>query len=387
MRLLSPVEDINEILSQTRILLVPSLWGEGAPKIVLEAMRCGIPVLASNVGGLPDTKLGVDYILPVRPIERYEQRLDEHLLPVPVIPEQDIDPWLQALQGLLGNRPVYDRISAASRAAALEYISGLGISRFEEFFEKVRPSTALQLALRDRENQNASELHEDLSPERLELLALLLQEETGAVIDGAGDSLMGQKRGAIPRRSNPETPLSFSQQRLWFLNRLEPGSLVYNILLALRITGNLDIAALKKTFDTIVARHEALRTVWRRGWRTEADREGFPSLGDADPGPLLAERRTRREAEVVRLDSRGSRSAVRFESRSTLPGPNARAQPQRLCTADNDASHRFRRLVDIRTVPRNRNALRGLHPRHSAVVSRPSYSVCGLRSLATRVVK
>ena len=388
-RLLSPVEDIREILSQTRILLVPSLWGEGAPKIVLEAMRCGIPVLASNVGGLPDTKLGVDYVLPVRPIERYEQRLDEHLLPVPVIPEQDIDPWLQALQGLLGNPSVYDRISKASRAAALEYISGLGISRFEEFFEKVRPSTALQLALRDRENQNASELHEDLSPERLELLALLLQEETGAVIEGAGESLMGQTRGAIPRRSsNHETPLSFSQQRLWFLNRLEPGSLVYNILLALRIAGNLDIAALKKTFDTIVARHEALRTVF-----VDVDGEPRQIVKDSRPleMPILdlssLNGDEQRDAEVVRLTLEEGDRAVRFESRSTLSGPNAGAQPQGLCSADNDASHRFRWLVDIRTVPRNRNALRGLHPRHSAVGRRPSHSVCGLRSLATRVVQ
>jgi len=278
-RLLAPVEDIHEIFSQTRILLVPSLWGEAAPKVVLEAMRCGIPVLASNVGGLPETKLGVDYVLPVRPIERYEPRLDEHLLPVPVISQQDIDPWLQALQELR-LKPHYDRISAASRAAALEYISGIGISRFEEFFESVRPA-APQLESRDHENQNASESHEDLSPERLELLALLVQEETGGVADGqiiTGHQEPG--KDAIQRRSsNHAIPLSFSQQRLWFLDRLEPGSLLYNVLLAVRIEGNLDIAALKKACETVVARHEVLRTIF-------VDVDGEPTQRVMNPSPL-----------------------------------------------------------------------------------------------------
>ena len=47
----------------TRILLVPSLWGEAFGLVVVEAMLRGIPVLASNVGGLVEAKLGVDYIL------------------------------------------------------------------------------------------------------------------------------------------------------------------------------------------------------------------------------------------------------------------------------------------------------------------------------------
>jgi len=57
-------------------------------------------------------------------------------------------------------------------------------------------------------------------------------------------------------------PLSFSQQRLWFLNQLEPESPFYNVALATQISGALDVAALTSALDTIVVRHEALRTVF-----------------------------------------------------------------------------------------------------------------------------
>ncbi len=73
-RLLAPSEQIGGILAQTRILLVPSLWGEGFGLVATEAMLHGIPVLASDIGGLPEAKLGVDYLLPVRPIEEYPGR-------------------------------------------------------------------------------------------------------------------------------------------------------------------------------------------------------------------------------------------------------------------------------------------------------------------------
>ena len=60
-------------------------------------------------------------------------------------------------------------------------------------------------------------------------------------------------------------PLSFSQERLWFLDRLAPGSTLYNIAGRLRLRGPLDAAALGRSLALIEARHKSLRTVFRRG--------------------------------------------------------------------------------------------------------------------------
>src|SRR5689334_2827281 len=60
-------------------------------------------------------------------------------------------------------------------------------------------------------------------------------------------------------RSGP-LPLSFAQQRLWFLHEFQGGAAEYNSALALRLTGPLDVAALTAALNTVVARHEALRT-------------------------------------------------------------------------------------------------------------------------------
>ena len=57
-------------------------------------------------------------------------------------------------------------------------------------------------------------------------------------------------------------PLSFAQQRLWFLDQYEPNSSVYNIPSALRLKGSLDVAALEQSLNEIVRRHEALRTTF-----------------------------------------------------------------------------------------------------------------------------
>ena len=70
-----------------------------------------------------------------------------------------------------------------------------------------------------------------------------------------------QSTPAICKRNNiKELPLSFAQQRLWFLHQLEPDTTAYNIAIAWRFTGNLSIRLLQNTLNTIVQRHEILRT-------------------------------------------------------------------------------------------------------------------------------
>ncbi len=94
----------------------------------------------------------------------------------------------------------------------------------------------------------------ELTPEQRELLALLLEEQ-GVELDAAA---------ILPaERPDGHAPLSFAQQRLWFLDQLTPGSAMYNIPAALRLQGRLDIEALHNALNAVIQRHESLRTVFR----------------------------------------------------------------------------------------------------------------------------
>ncbi|ADO72626.1 non-ribosomal peptide synthetase [Stigmatella aurantiaca] len=102
-------------------------------------------------------------------------------------------------------------------------------------------------------------------------------------------------------------PLSFGQQRLWVLDQLEPGSPLYNVPGALRLSGQLNVSALERSLGEIVARHEALRT-------TFAQDEGLPvqRIGEAGAVPLEVVDLSRLEsaargAELQRLGSEEAR--------------------------------------------------------------------------------
>ena len=144
MRILPNARNIDDILARTRILLMPSLWYEGFGLIVVEAMLRGIPVIASDSGGLKEAKRGTGYIIPVHTIERFQPVFDEHAMPKPVVQPNDIAPWIAAIEELLGDRAAYERESAASREAAGRFVRGLDAAQLERFLCALRPAATSQ---------------------------------------------------------------------------------------------------------------------------------------------------------------------------------------------------------------------------------------------------
>jgi glycosyltransferase involved in cell wall biosynthesis len=159
--ILPNVRQIDEALARTRVLLAPSLWYEGFGLIVMEAMLRGIPVVASDSGGLREAKSGTGYVIPVRTIERYLPAYDEHAMPRPIVPQNDPEPWRRSVCELLNDRQAYESEASASRAAGLKFVERLDAGEMERFLLSLKPFGSPQV-------ERAT--IESLSPEKRALL-------------------------------------------------------------------------------------------------------------------------------------------------------------------------------------------------------------------------
>ncbi|HEX8151177.1 MAG TPA: condensation domain-containing protein, partial [Pyrinomonadaceae bacterium] len=87
------------------------------------------------------------------------------------------------------------------------------------------------------------------------LLAELIEAKLSK---GAGGDAPAGRIGRVV--GGPERPLSFAQQRLWFMENLETGTAAYNVPSAFRLSGGLDLSVLERTLNEVIRRHEVLRT-------------------------------------------------------------------------------------------------------------------------------
>nr|QEO74443.1 phosphopantetheine-binding domain-containing pro [uncultured bacterium] len=249
-------------------------------------VRAGVVVAGPGPGG---TMRLVAYVVgdadPAELRGWLADRLPEHLRPavivpldrLPITPNGKID--RAALPAPAAASTVAYRAPATptEEAVAAVYREVLGVDRVggnDDFFALGGHSLlATQAISRLRDTHH---IHLPLKtifehPTVTDLAATIDSDAIHSASAQAGsDDAAADRIERIPRADRAgELPLSFAQERLWFLDRLEPASAAYNIPAALRIRGALDTAALQRAVDAVVRRHEPLRT-------TFAARDGRP---------------------------------------------------------------------------------------------------------------
>ncbi|WP_370640433.1 amino acid adenylation domain-containing protein [Myxococcus sp. XM-1-1-1] len=123
------------------------------------------------------------------------------------------------------------------------------------------------------------------------------------------EALGAQPPPILPVPRTGPLPLSFAQQRLWFIDQLQPGSSTYNMPSFVRLSGPLDSKALQLSFDSLVSRHEALRTTF-----FEHDGQPFQRVSPNGELPLT-------RVDLRGLDEESSRTEIQRRLREEYQRP------------------------------------------------------------------
>ncbi|KAH7082826.1 hypothetical protein BKA63DRAFT_138566, partial [Paraphoma chrysanthemicola] len=128
-------KDMEEAWRDIKVLLVPSLWLEAWGIVLIEAHLRGIPVISSDAGALPEAMLGLDPIVPVKPLDGQRDHNGEY-----IVPAQSIEPWIKTVNTLMNSRIEYETLSIKVRETTAQWL--------EKMDETALETWLLELAIR-----------------------------------------------------------------------------------------------------------------------------------------------------------------------------------------------------------------------------------------------
>ncbi|WP_168701931.1 amino acid adenylation domain-containing protein [Gordonia paraffinivorans] len=167
-------------------------------------------------------------------------KLDRRALPEPVFAAKEYRAPSTPVEALLAD--VFAQVLEVDRVGADDDFFALGGDSLSASVVAARAGSALGV--------------------RIPVRALFEAPTVASLAELVG-SLQKGVRVPLARMQRPERiPLSLAQQRMWFLNRMEPDSPAYNIPVILRLSGRLDIEALEAALADVICRHEVLRTIY-----------------------------------------------------------------------------------------------------------------------------
>ena len=212
---------------------------------------------------LPDYMVpAVFMLLPAIPLTK-NGKIDRSALPHPEESERRIE-------------KVAPRTDAESKLSVIwrELLGKEELGVHDNFFDLGGHSlSAMQLVSRIRRSFNVElPLLSIFEAPTLEALAARIATSSGTTTGDGVASIVPADRGGV-------IPASFSQERLWLFDQLQPGSSAYNVPAAVRVTGALDVVALEQTIHAVVDRHEVLRTTFGsvEGRPVQVDRQSRPT--------------------------------------------------------------------------------------------------------------
>lgn len=231
--------NLDDLFEDVSILLVPSIWEEGFGMIVIDALARGVPVISSNLGGLPEAKLGTGYQIHVNPVKAYLNELDERGFPKIMPPFQDLIPWVNSINDLLNSEALYEKESVSSRINAKKFIESLSIQPLLDYLHELKKS-----------NSSKTSLFETLSNTEKKLLVERYRNQKSIALDLC-----------IPVLQRKDYyDVSYSQSQILITDEMSKeyyGSIIGD---KVELKGVYDISILKCAFAEVVKRHEAFRT-------------------------------------------------------------------------------------------------------------------------------